>query len=518
MKKNLLSTAMILACGVMMLHAENVTVNTGEDLIAAATAAEEGDIITIDGPVIVSPRVTVNGKTNVTFQGINGASITGNGNVAMKVNGQSTGILIKDIDFVDTDLSSGDGIALGVDGQAEVTLENCAFRNNVSGSGKGVIYLDQNSTLSLINCTIEDNTTNDQAVIYSNADSNTLNAEGCLFINNRSTGEGAQGALSYLRNTSGTFTDCVFQGNSGANKGGVVYFGGGATNEVTFDGCVFLDNYNKNGAVVFYDHGGTMDLNFYNCTIANNSTASNGGVCYLNNSNASTNFNFYQCTVRHNSTEGNTGNCAGLFLVKVLSTINIVNSIFENNFATNGSRSISDLASNSNSATININNSVVDQYDAATSTVNVNSASVVNISNDADYDGNYAGLTLPLNEEYNCFAIASPSSPAATMGDLALNSGIEALATDQLGQERTLPYIGSVQLLEGDDPTSGISAIQAQSNAKVVLNGRTVIVNAAAQIYNMRGQLVGATHDEITLPAGLYIVRTATAATKILVK
>ncbi len=523
MKKNLLTTAVFVAFGATMLNAESVTVTTGEDLIAAAAAAEEGDVITVDGPVVVSPRVTVNGKTNVTFQGINGASITGNGNVAMKVNGQSTGILIKDIDFVDNNFS-GDGIALGVDGQAVVTLENCGFYNNVSGSGKGILYMDQNCSVTLIDCTFENNTTNDQAVIYSNSDANTLTATGCAFLNNASTGEGAQGGLSYLRNTSGSFTDCLFIGNTSNNKGGVVYFGGGATNTVTFNRCAMLQNYAKNGGVVFYDHGGQMDLNFYNCTIAENSAASNGGTVYLNNSNAATNFNFYQCTMRDNTTEGNTGNCAGLFFVKVLSTVNIVNSIFENNLATNGSRSISDLASNNNAATINVENSVIDQYDVSeSSTITVNEESVVNLSNQEDYDGNYAGLTLPIDEELNCYTVATEESKAATMGNLALNPA--DLTTDQLGQERTLPYIGAVQLLTGG---SGIS--DAFVANQLSINGREISIHAQstvqAQAYNLQGRLVATTNGtdmQLTMPtAGVYVVTVSDGrnmqSTKVLVK
>ncbi|MBQ7517143.1 MAG: hypothetical protein IJU13_01790, partial [Bacteroidales bacterium] len=116
------------------------------------------------------------------------------------------------------------GAGLMVYGTGNLTMNSgCSIlRNETTGAGCGGLRVSSEGiTLSLTGVTIADNV-----------------ASG-----------GYAGGVAIYRNTSPTFTNCIFSGNHSNSHAGAVYIGGeaGATNTATFTGCQFTGNYSARG-------------------------------------------------------------------------------------------------------------------------------------------------------------------------------------------------------------------------------------------------------------------------------
>lgn len=190
-----------------------------------------------------------------------------------------------------TDYSSGGAI---YNNESNLTLENCTFRNNKSKSSGGAIFLsggnsnltdcifDENVANSggggmcvggglatLTNCTFRMNTAAEGGGIKSNF-RNSLTLKKCIFIGNKAREGGAienSGAWYNDPNSVTLIADCVFTANS-ASRGGGVQNGWNRKN-LTVVNCLFAGNVAANAGGGIYNYGCEQIL--INCTFAGNS-------------------------------------------------------------------------------------------------------------------------------------------------------------------------------------------------------------------------------------------------------
>ena len=69
-----------------------------------------------------------------------------------------------------------------------------------------------------------------------------------------------------------------------------------------------------------------------------------------------------------------------------------------------------------------------------------------------------------------------------------------------------------------DKPETGVKTVGADSKFTAVCGSGTITVNGPASIYNLAGSMVGTTSATISVPAGLYLVKSGTSTLKVLVK
>ena len=187
---------------------------------------------------------------------------------------------------------SGGGIKIE---NGTVTVTNCIISNNYGVFGGGISDLSSSSTIS--NCTITGNEASDGGGIYHSSSNSILNncvisrnhassfgggqrvlrssslsVINCTFDNNNADDEGG-GVSTYY--SSNDYVNCKFFGNSSGDNGGAIYFENNAphlTNSI-FSGNDTLDSgggiYNENA-----------DPILINCSFSNNTAGVTGGAIY----------------------------------------------------------------------------------------------------------------------------------------------------------------------------------------------------------------------------------------------
>jgi len=182
-----------------------------------------------------------------------------------------------------------------------------------------------------------------------------------------------------------TFTNSVTQNGvmniSGSNAG------------VNFTNIVFLNNMNTGSSGVISANS-AKSLYFANTTFENNTANINGLSLYQ------TTAFFYGCTFNHNT--ATTGVGGGLYIS--YSTVNITNSIFINNTATNGAGILVDFQSTVSIYGTTFANNIATNSGGGISVLNA----ILNIIN-TNITSNYAkqGAGLNINSEYANISLTS---------------------------------------------------------------------------------------------------------------
>jgi uncharacterized protein (TIGR03437 family) len=272
------------------------------------------------------------------------------------------------------------------------------------------------------------------------SDSN-LTLTRCNIVSNAST---LAGGGIYLAGSTGTFTECSFNGNmSGGDGGGAVTVRGGANG--MFTGCTF------NGNTTSGNRGGAVELNnssgaFTNCTVSGNMANFGAGIALFNTSGNQT-LAVTNCTITGNTSFGN--NVSGL-LVEVATglttTATLRNSIIANNSGINNVGGI--ISSQGFNLTSDNSTTFLNQ---ATDITNTN-PQLGALQNNGGATPTHALL---------------PNSPAIDKG-----SAVAGLTTDQRG--RTRPFdVAGISAANGGD-SSDIGAVEMQ--ASIVRNDEIVAV------------------------------------------
>ena len=380
------------------------------------------------------------------------------------------------------------------------TFKNLSFKNGYKPAGEagsGAIW-GWPLKLTLENCVFEGNNVehtntnqNAGAIFISGATPRNevggIYATNCKFINNTSNAGG--GAIASGSNVV-DLKNCYFQNNTSANTGGAIYANG--VTSVNVDGCTFEGNKTttQRGGAIFLLMLSLKDkvYTISNSTFYKNEAKTDGGALAATGTADSDNaINFVHCTISGNNTLGGVDNAGGINVANKTGVVNLVNSIVQGNTST-------------------VNSNLFADVNFGTTKTNFVNSYVGYVRKFADFESNYTVTSgkvnslegkNPANTEIDLAAYDADAhiirlkatSDAKSAADLSADAAY-GVTTDQLGQAWTKPYVGAVQLLEGE--STGISGIK--TDAPKSLKG----------IYNIAGQYVG--NDASQLAKGLYII------------
>lgn len=318
--------------------------------------------------------------------------------------------------------------------------------------------------------------------------------------------------------------DCLFLANEAGGRGGAIWcVTYGAPDKITIDRCAFINNTaaGHGGVIGFIPEGGDTNkatLTISNSTFANNSNAAGAGAVLFVDGGATNNatFNISNVTMSGNVGGDNGGNCPGFRFIGSKMKVNIKNSIFEGNTASDGQ--FYDLSFTDAPTALTIQNSIVGNVTVNGGTIEPTTFIAVasNVNNmKLSTDVSVAGLGELTD---NHFPLTSQSL-AYKFGDM-LNVTPEIIK-DQLGHTRTGLTTCSAGAVE-------YSSFVVSAVDKNVLNTATIsslkgliqvkAENASAEIYNISGILVNKMlvvgEASMNVTPGVYIVRVATASNK----
>ena len=174
--------------------------------------------------------------------------------------------------------------------ESMLIMADVTFENNTSAHSP--ILVLSNSSAYFQNCTFDSNSGVLGGVLYSEKYSEVY-IKNSTFLNNSALIGGATFCLqspwkktrmsserNVLQTSNCSFVNCIFEGNTGVEKGGVIYARGFDTNlnsnqsnsgnistYVEIHNCIFLRNVASNGALIFAENGvsiNTEDSMFFN--------------------------------------------------------------------------------------------------------------------------------------------------------------------------------------------------------------------------------------------------------------
>jgi len=357
------------------------------DTIAQAQA---GDVIQFD-PALTNSRITLTGgdidiTKSVIIDGSTATGLTLSGNQSSRIFNvleRQIDVTVKSLSFVDgraiePNNFEDEGGAIKVADYSTLTVENSTFQNNSANRGGG-IRVGYGGSLTVRNSTFDGNDgslANDgfsagAIATYGAGGPNgegKLVIEGSTFTNNK----GVNGGAVYNLLGPVTIKDSVFQNNQSLREGGAIFTDGVSGSELdqaggslTIEGSTFANNQSTAGGGALYlwtysgdtvlikdstiigntvtrgtgdldrGRGGGIEfagsnLTIENTTIAENTSAVQGGGLWVNNNVAS--INLINATVSGNKALDDAG--GGMFLSMADGVpVKITNSTIAKNFA-----------------------------------------------------------------------------------------------------------------------------------------------------------------------------------------
>ncbi|MEP1972567.1 MAG: T9SS type A sorting domain-containing protein [Ekhidna sp.] len=300
----------------------------------SSTSSSITDVINVAAGAYSETNITINRNIHISGPDLPSTAVFSNGggeqNRFAYVNGNSPSpdAIVSNISFLDYDANGFSGSKNGGvfrlgSSIGSLTINNCNFVNNAAVGG-GAIYAFRGA-LTINNSHFEGNTVETRAggaiwIPSSNVD-HAVTINNSTFVSNSTIQDGGGvddgGAISF-RGLQLSITNSTFYGNTSGDNGGAINAHGLNTNsQIDLTNCLFYENNAEDlgGAIYLND----ISSNIYHCTIADNnaettatSIASNtagGGIEYKENA------------------------------VGYDVTINIINSLFWNNQAINGTNS-----------------------------------------------------------------------------------------------------------------------------------------------------------------------------------
>ncbi len=184
--------------------------------------------------------------------------------------GISTRVLLSHV-VVSDNYARYKGGGLYIYDNATATLNNCTVSRNTAGDDGGGLYA-YSSTAALTNCAVDDNVASDNGgglFVYENA---TVALAICTVSVNVASDNG--GGLYVSSNSTAVLDDCAMSSNRASYDGGGLYV---SNSTVTLAYCnVSRDSASYGGGLYLYSSTATLK----NCTIAYNIGADNGGGIY----------------------------------------------------------------------------------------------------------------------------------------------------------------------------------------------------------------------------------------------
>lgn len=352
--------------------------------------AQAGDVIQFD-PALANSKITLTSgdidiTKSITIDGSTAAGLTLSGNQSSRIFNvleKQIDVAVKSLTFVDgravePNNFEDEGGAIKVADYSTLTVENSTFQNNSANRGGG-IRVGYGGSLTVRSSTFDGNDgslANDGfsagAIATYGAGGPTgegkLVIEGSTFTNNK----GVNGGAIYNLLGPVTIKDSVFQNNQSVREGGAVFTDGVSGSELdqlggslTIEGSTFANNQSTGGggALYLWTHSGDTvlikdstimgntvtrgtgdldrgrgggiefagsNLTVENTTIAENTSAVQGGGLWVNNNAAA--INLINATVSGNKALDDAG--GGMFLsISDGVPVKITNSTIAKNFA-----------------------------------------------------------------------------------------------------------------------------------------------------------------------------------------
>lgn len=221
--------------------------------------------------------------------------------------GNQTDILFDGLVFANI-YRQGNGAAINASagqGNSTVKAVNCTFRNIYTddGSSGAAVYL-QKATVTLENCTFQDNRARNGAAVNISRELSKFKA-----------------------------TNCKFSGNVAVNCGGSILMDKG---EAELVNCTFSGNSSQGYAGGAIHMNGDLKFTCSGCTFENNQAANNGAAVSLEQGTATIN----SSTFKNNRTVGDTGKGGIVVMLKANGVMNINGSTFTSNVSSGVGASI----------------------------------------------------------------------------------------------------------------------------------------------------------------------------------
>ena len=217
--------------------------------------------------------------------------------------------------------SSGDnGGAIFTTGDTEITVSNCVFYGNHSEDYGGGICAYNTEKINIYNSVFTNNFSNSDSggAFFDNLISATTLVYNCEFDHNYSPHYG--GAIYY--NGYMEIIDSEFYNNEATNRAGAAYIRRANISNTEFTNNITVQANGYGGGAV-YTFG---DTTISNCNFLDNSANANGGACRVNGSGARV--NIIDCIFRNNFADNGSG---GAVQANLASYLTINDSQFYNN-------------------------------------------------------------------------------------------------------------------------------------------------------------------------------------------
>ena len=361
-------------------------------------------------------------------------------------------IVISINDYADTVLDGFTLTEANANGSQNTIIDNTYIVRNSGGA----LYITDNSSPSILNCTFSQNST----LSYGAGIFNQLSApniDNCTFIGNDS----AIGGGIYNSSSQPNITSCTFKNNNANIGSGINNQGSNAT----IINSIFIDNTTKmygQGAGI---NNSSSNPNIVNCTFRGNISYSKGGAIFNENNSYPSIYN----TIFWDNTKNGLNNIQG-----------------------------ADIEDYGNSITA-ISYSLT-QHKSAYST----GTGIINNQNPMFTNATNGEVTLQSN------------SPAINIG-INIISGIMLPTTDKSGNQRIIGGTIDLGAYESNVIGLSINEIKEKLKADIFPNPAKDFINIqsdgkikSVEIYNLQGQkLITATQKQInisSLSSGIYLV------------
>lgn len=424
--------------------------------------------------------------------------------------------------------NSGDsGGAIYLRNMDDTSFEDCVFIDNY-GSNNGAsssirggavfVTLEEGAITSFKNCDFTYNEAGNGGVFY--VSSGILDVSDCSFEDNSNEYMGnSKGGVFYFFTNEGnsiiaSIERCTFINNTTSQYGGVAFYrdgGNAAPREanITFKDCFITgsaaNQENGEGGVFYIDNSNAsikMNFSVINCTIYDNKAALSGGVLMVDNTKEGSVLNIVNSTIIENKCEGrlvtNAGNSGGIRFKNIALPLkkNVYNSIIEGNYSVTTEGEVpSDMTGQGPAHFIaefnaNLSNSYIgfiacDDFDssgAVDCVLGYGAEKQAGLADDInEYIKKYKGV--PLKND----AVTKTAGNARFLIDLGIN-------TDQLGRTRSF-----------ENNTCYIGAIEADE-ASIGSNSSTHHVDrdAAITVYQSAGKLYVQSIDSEPIEIAIY--------------
>lgn len=441
--------------------------------------------------------------------------------------------IVKDCYIHDNQTSGyGAGVTIYSDG---CTLTGCKVTNNKSALfGGGVNLYSATSGVTVSNCDISNNTTTAKSgggiIVFSTTVTNTnpITISNCTFTSNGATGTTGSGGALYLNTKVGNVINvfnCTFTSNTSALSpkstsagGGAIWIGAGTHN---IDKCTFTNNsttVSHGGAILVAAATATVTVS--NSVFTGNTTPQYGSALMLT----------FSATVNNCLIYGNKGSNVvyvgtGSGVVGVLNNCTIAS-----NTNTTGTTPVGIYLSTPTAINGAFTNCLF--YNSGT-----NPVSSGGVAPTISYCGFESTVSQTYAEANNCIkTIASSSFVDATNNDYHLATGsttidagttITACNPDLAGVARpqgTAYDVGAYEFLDTATPVDKVT----NTSFSYYIEGNNIIIKGLetgkeVAIYSVTGARVFSQKTvscsmSITLPKGIYIVKTSSLNTKLIVK